>query len=68
VIPDWWTPAVLQQSREHFELMHRSPCCGTVLEDLLHYKFCLDCKKAYSPVPDYGALELEEIADALAGD
>ena len=67
MIPDWWTPAVFRQSCEHFELMHRSPCCDAVLDDRLTYKWCPACRTAWSPVPDYGKLELEEILDALGG-
>lgn len=67
MIPDWWSPEVLRQSREHFGLMHRSPCCDANLEDWLDYKLCPACRTAYSPVPGYGKLELEEIADALGG-
>lgn len=46
--------------------MHRSDCCGAVLEDWLEYKLCPACRTAWSPVPDYGKLELEEILGALS--
>lgn len=68
MIPDWWTPEVFRLSQERFELLHRSDCCDTVLEDWLHYKLCPRCRTAYSPVPDYGKLELEEILDVLGGE
>jgi hypothetical protein len=66
MIPSWWTPDVYRRSREGFELM--LDCrCGARLEDCLSYKFCRRCGTAYSPVPDYEALERELILDALAG-
>ena len=67
MIPSWWTREVWRRSREGFELMLECRCGGR-LEDWLSYKLCSRCRTAYSPVPDYEALEAELILDVLAGD
>ena len=41
--------------------------CGVAVEDRGGYKFCRRCATAYSPVPDYEAIEREMILDALLG-
>ncbi len=67
MLPSWWTPAVYRRSREGFELLLDCSRCQVRLEDWLLYKLCPRCRTAYSPVPDYEALERELILDALAG-
>jgi hypothetical protein len=65
--PAWWTPEVYRGSVRAVAEMTECSRCGVAVEDRGGWKWCGRCATAYSPVPDYEAIEREMILDALLG-